>query len=72
MYAPNVIRACLNGIDAKWDAIRFGGLRTKDLHESLMGVSMARRSATCRSAGTPLVLHIEPDNGDALSLYAIK
>ena len=69
--APNVIRACLNGIDAKWDVIRFDGLHTKDLHAWWVSRwrEDRRRAPECRHA---VGLNIEPDNWCALSLYDIK
>jgi len=66
----NVIRACLNGTDAKWDVIRFDGLHTK-------GYMPRGRLDGAKIGGVPerrhtVGLNIEPDNWCALSLYDIK
>ena len=63
------VPACLNGIDAKSDVIRFGGIRTKDLQvgvarsRDVRGLPRRRPFASMRNTSFINLRRIEPING---------
>jgi len=71
MCAPSAMLACMSGIDAKWDVIRFGGLHPKGLHASWARFDGARIGRMPKRRQT-LGLRLSPDNRCALPLYDIK